>query len=186
MKVLSHTQANASRRRTPKFAAGLVAFSMVVTATFATPVRADEADVARAIGGLLTLFVIGKAIENSKSSTAPVTRKVTVDDSGMRRDRDHDRGAGDGRDRRTGRTGAFDIPNTCVISVKGKYERIQTVAMESCVMRERRSAVPLPRACETQLRTKHGRMNAYDVGCLNNFGYRVARTSDRDDSRVLR
>ncbi|MFT7045258.1 MAG: hypothetical protein ACJAYH_000522 [Celeribacter sp.] len=186
MEMLSMIKAKTSRKRTPKFAAGLVAFSMAVTATFATPARADDADVARAIGGLLTLFVIGKAIENSNSKSNPttVTRKVTVDDSGMYRDRERDRDKG--RDRRTKRGNAFEIPNTCVVSVKGKRERIQTVAIEACVMRERRSAMTLPRACETKVRTKRGRMDAYDVGCLNNFGYRVTRAGSRDGSRALR
>ena len=103
MEMLSMIKAKTSRKRTPKFAAGLVAFSMAVTATFATPARADDADVARAIGGLLTLFVIGKAIENSNSKSNPttVTRKITVDDSGMYRDRERDRDKG--RDRRANR-----------------------------------------------------------------------------------
>jgi hypothetical protein len=167
---------------------------MAISGASAVPARASDQDVARIIGGLATLFIVGKAIEHSKSkSSTPnvtVTRKVTVDDSGMYkghdRDRDHDRDGDRDRDGRLGRTSAFDIPNTCVVSVRGKHERFQTVAVESCVMRERRSAVPLPRACETRVHTKRGRMEAYDVGCLNNFGYRVTRSGDRDGSRALR
>lgn len=173
------TQTKTSTRRIPKFAAGLVALSMAVTATYATPARADDADVARAIGGLLTLFVISKAIENSGSKSNPpvtVTRKVTVEDNSKDKD----------RDRRTARKDTFEIPNTCVVSVSDKRKRIQSVALESCVMRDRHSAVALPRACETKVSTKRGRADAYDVGCLNNFGYRVTRSNDGKGGHALR
>lgn len=171
-------QNKTSKRRTPKFAAGLVALSMAVTAAYATPARAGDADVARAIGGLVTLFVIGKAIENSgsKSNTPTVTRKVIVDGHG--RHNDHDR--------RAARKDTFEIPNACVVSVRDKRKRVQSVALENCVMRERRSAVALPRACETKVSTKRGRTDAYDVGCLNNFGYRVTRSSGGNGSHALR
>lgn len=172
------TQTTTSKRRTPKFAAGLVALSLAISGVSAVPARAGDQDVARIIGGLATLFIVGKAIENSKSrSQKTSTEKRTVDDSGTHPRRDVGR---------FDRNNVFEIPNACVVSVRGKYERIQTVAMEACVMRERRSAVPLPRACETKVRTKRGRMEAYDVGCLNNFGYRVTRAGGRDGYRALR
>ena len=172
------TQTKTSKRRTPKFAAGLVALSLAISGVSAVPARASDQDVARIIGGLATLFIVGKAIEHSKSkSKRTSTEKRTIDDSGTHPRRDVDR---------FGRTNAFEIPNACVVSVRGRHERIQTVAMESCVMRERRSAVPLPRACETRVNTKRGRMEAYDVGCLNNFGYRVTRSGGRDGHRALR
>ena len=171
------TQIKTSKGRTPKFAAGLVALSMAVTAAYATPARADDADVARVIGGLVTLFVIGKAIENSgsksKASTA-ASHQVTLNDHGKR------------HDRRTARKDTFEIPNSCVVSVRDKRKRVQSVALENCVMRERRSAVALPRACETKVNTKRGRTDAYDVGCLNNFGYRITHSNGGKSGRALR
>jgi len=167
-----------SKRRTPKFAAGLVALSMAVTAAYATPARAGDADVARAIGGLVTLFVIGKAIENSgsKSNTPTVTRKVIVEGHGKHND----------HGRHAVRKNTFEIPNACVVSVRDKRKRVQSVALQDCVMRERRSAVALPRACETKVTTKRGRTDAYDVGCLNNFGYRVTGSSSGKGVNALR
>jgi hypothetical protein len=168
------THSKSSKRRTTKFAAGLVALSIAISGASALPARAGDEDVAKIIGGLATLFIVGKAIENSKSkSKAKAERDAQVSRSGHTFP---SRGVG-----RFGRTNAFEVPNSCVMSVQGKHHRIQTVAVESCVMRERRSAVPLPRACETKVRTKHARFDAYDVGCLNNFGYRVTRAHDRND-----
>lgn len=158
------TSIHASKKRTPKFAAGLVALSLAISGLSVAPARAGDADVARAIGGLLTLFVVGKAIENhsSKSKAAPVKSQ-------------HDRHNTPRVDRRS----SFDIPSSCVVSVQGNRNRLQTVAMENCVMKNRRSAVALPRACETVVRTKRGRADAYDVGCLNNFGYRVTQSDGK-------
>lgn len=162
------TQKKTTNRPIPKFAAGLVALSMAVTATYATPARADDADVARAVGGLLTLFVIGKAIENSGSkskTSATVTHKVIVDGHGKNKN----------SDRRIVRKNTFEISKSCVVSVRDKRARVQSVALENCVKRERGSGVALPRACETKVTTKKGRTGAYDMGCLNNFGYRATR-----------
>lgn len=167
MKTLAHTPKN----RTTKFAAGLVALSLAISGLSVAPARADDADVARAIGGLLTLFVIGKAVNNH-------TSKSTTSSAGTMHDRSNKHNAG----RTAGRRATFEIPSSCVVSVGGKRDRLQTVAMERCVTRERRSAAALPRACETVVRTKSGRASAYDVGCLNNFGYRVTQSGGKGGS----
>lgn len=167
------TQLKPSERRTPKFAAGLVALSMAVTAAYATPARAGDADVARVVGGLVTLFVIGKAIENS-GSKSKAQSKVVIE------------GHGKHNDRRTVRKDTFEIPNTCVASVRDKRKRVQSVALKNCVTRERHSAAPLPRACETKVSTKNGRTDAYDMGCLNNFGYRITRSNGGNGGHALR
>lgn len=169
------THSKSSKRRTPKFAAGLVALSIAISGASALPARASDEDVAKIIGGLATLFIVGKAIENSKSKSKPKAKTERYESPKRSGHTFPSRGVG-----RFGRTNAFDVPNSCVMSVQGKHHRIQTVAVESCVMRERRSAVPLPRACETKVRTDRARFDAYDVGCLNNFGYRVTRDHDRN------
>lgn len=162
-----------------KFTAGLLALS-IGTAGFVAPARASDQDVAMALGGLLTLFVVGKAIENNNKG------RVVVETS--RRDSDKWRGGNRGD--------AFNIPKACVVNVgssrdrndryqnndrNDRYQskdRSRLVAIERCVERERHARASLPRACETRVSTKRGRVDAYDLGCLNNFGYRVAGGHD--------
>lgn len=176
------------KRRTTKFTGALVAFSVVVASFAATPARADDADVARALGGLFTLFVIGKAIDNAndkpKSTTvyrkpAPkphtpivIHRKPTVQPGqhvsvSKRRKPTPPKAS---------HSDAFKIPNHCVVTARDGKRRAQTVALESCVVKSRKSARSLPNACEVRVHTKHGRGHAYELGCLTNFGYRVARS----------
>nr|WP_321506494.1 hypothetical protein [uncultured Celeribacter sp.] len=146
-----------------KFTAGLLAVSLATAGISAAPARASDNDVALALGGLVTLFVIGKALEN-KNDDHDRPARVTVP-------RHHDRD--DWRARNQGR--AFEIPGECVLSTRGQYDRGSRVAMENCLKRERVSKAKLPQACETRVRTQRGRQDAYDVGCLQNFGYRITR-----------
>lgn len=194
------TSIKARPRRTPKFVAGLVAFSIAISGLSAMPARANDADVARAIGGLLTLFVISKAIDNASNSptqTAHVPtwqqRQEWERQDRLRRERERREQARLEDQRREERrreearkakkrASSYEIDNTCVISVRGARDRIQTVALERCVKKTRKSAARLPRACETSVRTHRGRQDAYDIGCLNNFGYRVTRTTSHKDS----
>jgi len=151
-----------------KFTAGLLALSIGTAGLAAVPARASDQDVAMALGGLLTLFVIGKAIDNKGDN------KVVVETSRNKPDIWRDGNRGD----------AFLIPNKCVLSVAssrdghqykyGRENRTRLVALERCVDQNRKARAPLPRACETRVSTKRGRVDAYDVGCLSNFGFRVA------------
>tara|TARA_R110001583_G_scaffold195559_2_gene376496 strand:+ start:39883 stop:40428 length:546 start_codon:yes stop_codon:yes gene_type:complete len=153
-----------------KFTAGLLALSIGTAGLAAVPARASDQDVAMALGGLLTLFVIGKAIENKGD------HNVVVDTAHDKPDAWRDRNRGD----------AFLIPNECVLTVVssrdghqykyGHENRTRLVALERCVDQNRKARAPLPRACETRVSTKRGRVDAYDVGCLTNFGFRVARS----------
>lgn len=152
---------------TTKFAAGLVALSLAVSGFTAAPAHADDKDVALAVGGLLTLFVIGKAIDEAKDkkTSSQVTARVTRPDTPRKR-----------RSTPVVRDGHFKIPSTCVVPARSRHNRTETVALESCVMKSRKSAQSLPSACETRVRTKRGRAHAYELGCLTNFGYRVSRS----------
>lgn len=155
-----------------KFTAGLLALSIATAGISAAPARASEQDAALALGGLLTLFVIGKAIENKGRGDATVSRAPAPQHREQDWDRYRERGA------------AFRIPNQCVVSAKrGPSQRL--VALERCVDRESRAELRLPRACETRVKTRGHWRDAYDVGCLSNFGYRVTRER-RDWDRSAR
>lgn len=149
--------------RLTKFTAGLLALSMATAGISAAPARAGEEELALALGGLVTLFVIGKALENKGDDKVKVTQPPHHDQRRPGNDWGHD----------------FRIPNTCVMSA-GRGNKHRLVVLENCVEREtRQSRVRLPRACETRVHTRHGKREAYDVGCLSNFGYRIDRDRDR-------
>jgi hypothetical protein len=157
-----------------KFTAGLVALSIATAGFAAAPARAGENDAALALGGLVTLFVLGKALEDKNKDK----NKVAVSTSRHRDDRRNE----PWQDRNRGRD--FGIPNQCVASA-GQGSKQRLVAFENCIERDRRAQVHLPRACETRVKTRQGKVDAYDVGCLTNFGYRVERdrATYRDYSR---
>ncbi|TNE65787.1 MAG: hypothetical protein EP336_11810 [Rhodobacteraceae bacterium] len=148
-----------------KFTAGLVALSIATAGFAAAPARAGDNDAALVLGGLATLFALGKALDDKNKD------KVAVSTS---RYRDGHRNE-PWQDRNRGRD--FGIPNQCVASA-GQGAKQRLVAFENCIERDRRAQVHLPRACETRVKTRQGKVDAYDVGCLTNFGYRVERTRD--------
>ncbi|SFJ52997.1 hypothetical protein [Celeribacter neptunius] len=160
-----------------KFTAGLLALSLATAGISAAPARASEKDTALALGGLLTLFVIGKAIEDQKDK-ATVSRAPAPQPQPRVQDRDRYREQDRYRDRYAGQS----IPNQCVLSA-GRSGSQRLVAFETCIEREARRNVDLPRACETRVRTDSHWRDAYDVTCLSNFGYRVTanRQADRSD-----
>jgi hypothetical protein len=160
-KTSARTTTRSSMRRTTKFTAALVALSLGVSSLAAVPARAAEEDVALAVGGLLSLFILSKAIENAGDNkpSAKIAYKQPSKPTPQKRKR----------------ADAFKIPNKCVASARGRNNRVRTVAFESCVKRAHRTSVKLPSACETRVRTSKGRAQAYELGCLNNFGYRVTR-----------
>jgi hypothetical protein len=141
-----------------RFTAGLLALSVATAGFSAAPARAGEKEAALALGGLLTLFVIGKALDDKNDS------KVTVSSSHSNK-------------RPAPVRHSVQIPNQCVMSA-GNGGKHRLVAMENCLKSQKGHKVKtaqLPRACETRVNTRQGKKDAYDVGCLSNFGYSVRR-----------
>ncbi|AJE45098.1 hypothetical protein [Celeribacter indicus] len=143
--------------RLTKFTAGLLALSLAAAGLAAAPARAANEDLLKALGGLAAIVVIGKAIDNNRDKS---------------KEKHKDR-------KPAGRHAEYLIPRECVTSAtaddrRGGYrDRSRLVVTERCATRARASRTPLPRACETRLPTRQGRVDAYDLGCLTNFGYRV-------------
>ncbi|GAA3857357.1 hypothetical protein [Celeribacter arenosi] len=150
--------------RFTKVTAGLVALSVTMGAA-AAPARASDADVARAVGGLLTLFVIGKALENNSSKSAGKVKVATT--TNRKPSWEHNRGnSKNSKNRRT-------IPEECVIDVRG-YGSANDVAVKRCLTRSGVNTDRLPRQCAATLNTRRGPMSVYRTRCLADFGYRVA------------
>lgn len=174
------TATRPAKLRVTKFTGALVALSVAVSTVATAPAHANSEDVAKVIGGLTALFVIGKAIESAndsgkanghvqrKSSAAPAyptVKKTHPHKSHITRSPRHPKVSK-----------SFTIPRTCVTKARDSKHRSKTVALENCVMKHRRSARALPNACEVRVHTSRGRTHAYELGCLTNFGYRVSRS----------
>ncbi|WP_417250213.1 hypothetical protein [Celeribacter sp.] len=141
--------------KTTKFTAGLIAFSLAISAA-AAPARADDKGVATALGGLLALIVIGKAIEgSSKPAPAPVYNAP------------HNNGKGH-------KASPFDIPQVCVVTLDRRGAADSNIALKSCLQNKSNVKTPLPQRCEVDVRSNRRTLDAYDVSCLSRFGYQVA------------
>ncbi|WP_417258676.1 hypothetical protein [Celeribacter sp.] len=153
--------------RHTKFTAGLMAFSISVAA-YAAPARAGDEDVARAVGGLLTLFVVGKLIHESNKSSTPVAAPQPTH-------KPHNNKGHNGPSRHKAQPYShFDIPAQCVVKVDRRHGADTSIAVERCLDKTRRSNAPLPKRCETDIRAKSGTVEGYDMSCLGRFGYKVA------------
>lgn len=185
-------RAKAPRRSATKFTGALVAFSLGIATFSAAPARADNTDLGLALGGLLTLFVVGKALDNSSDNKASEKRaddrkandrKVSITVHKQPSVKPHSRYQPKPQIKKHPSTpktarvqNTFKIPSHCVVTGHDRHHRLKTVALENCVVKSRSSARALPQACEIRVNTKRGRTYAHEIGCLNNFGYRVTRS----------
>lgn len=143
--------------KTTKFTAGLIAFSLAVSAA-AAPARANSEDVVKVVGGLLTLLVIGKAIDSANDKSP---KPAPVYNYG------HGKGKGHA-------ASPFDIPQVCVVTLDRNGKRDSSVALKSCLEEKRVAKAPLPQRCEMDVRSNRRTLDAYDVSCLGRYGYEVA------------
>ena len=139
-----------------------------ITSLPAPAVAGDADDVARFLGTAATLFILGKAIEQSRDKK-----------------KDHKAGRAvraDPLPRVIGRPGAHDghhkrlrlapLPQQCLLRVSGANTKF--VMGERCLSRNYASAHPLPRDCRMAVQTERGPRPAYSVRCLRGRGYEVA------------
>ena len=141
------------------------------------PVQAGDAeDVARILGAAATLFIIGKAIEQSRDHKADKKKAE------KKKDRPPQIVRQDPLPRVIGRPGGHDgyrdrprlapLPQQCLLRVSGADTKF--VMGERCLSRNYASARPLPQACRTPVQTNRGVRPAYSVRCLRGQGYQVA------------
>lgn len=157
--------------RLTKFTAGLMALSLAIGGFSAAPARADGEDVAKVLGGLLTLYVIGKAIDDNKSDKKQTASKPKQPNKKKTHDHPHKENPFDRMHRKPGLS--YVIPSECIMTARGRHGGPQLVAFDKCLKRKRPVQAHLPVACETRVSTRHGKSKAYEMGCLTNFGYRV-------------
>ena len=164
-----------------KFIAAILAVSTTLAAFSAAPARAaSEEDIAKILGAAATIFIIGKAIENSrdkkddkKKRTVTHASKPVVQFYQNNQVRAHKKNSiPQVVPRNTQRTRAA-LPRRCVRQVSGAH--VRRVVMQPCLSRHYRSARALPRKCEMTVATQRGHRRAYALPCLRQRGYQVAR-----------
>ena len=167
-----------------KFIAAVLAVSTTIAAFTAAPARAgNEEDIARILGAAATIFIIGKAIQNSRDDDRS-------DDRGDRQKNsygDSFRHVNKFKDPQNYHKpvpqviprharpydGKAPLPEQCVRRISGG--KPNRVVMENCLERNYRSARELPRACKMVVATNRGKTNAYALPCLKQRGYTLAR-----------
>ncbi len=153
--------------RMTKFTAALMALSLAVAGTAAAPAKAGDEEIALALGGLLTLFVIGKALEDDKPKSAP----VVVEDDTYKHNKNGYKYWKPWPAEKT-------VPEACIEPVRYQGAR-EEMALQSCLVR----TVPLknlPRNCDEPVRTRTGGVaTAYDLSCMKNSGFKLEREIPR-------
>ncbi|MGR3290906.1 MAG: hypothetical protein ACU0C9_06875 [Paracoccaceae bacterium] len=145
---------------TRSLTASIVALSIALSSLSAAPARAaSNDDLGRIFAGALTLFIIGKALQDSKKSNNTVSR-FRYDDAVRTVPR--------------ARHTKKRLPQECYFKMRtdrgsrGVYGKI-------CLNELMRHANRLPRACRDTVRVRYGRRaEVYGAPCLKRHGYKVA------------
>lgn len=151
----------------------VLAATLSLTSLPAPAQAADADDVARFLGAAATLFIIGKAIEQSGDHKKKEEKKKdrhpqVVHQDPLPRVIDRPGGHNGYRDRPR----LAPLPQQCLLRVSGADTKF--VMGQRCLSRNYASARPLPQACRTPVQTNRGVRPAYSVRCLRGQGYQVA------------
>ncbi|MEN8750007.1 hypothetical protein [Marivita sp.] len=167
-----------------KFIAAVLAVSTTIAAFSAAPARAaSEEDIAKLLAGAATIFIIGKAIQNSR-------------DDDDRRDKKKEEVRHFVPDHRAGHVSKPPVythqkpipkvvprdvtqrhkevlPANCVRRIEGG--RVGRVVMGRCLERNNISTRSMPKACRMTVESRRGEVRAYALPCLRHRGYTLAR-----------
>ncbi len=134
---------------------------------------ADTKDVLGALLGIAALAAIAHEVKENKAERNRTTRRVYNDDGYYYggdgyRDRSWDR-----RDRQ-----AKVLPGECLrVLDNGRHDGI--VFPARCLSRNGVRTRELPDRCETQVRTREGRIDVYRARCLADAGWTLPRLARR-------
>ncbi len=164
------------------FIAAVLAISTTIATVSAVPARAaSEEDIAKLLAGAATVFIIGKAIQNSRDSSrkdgkknevrhhVPDHRPHVSTPQIYTQDRHIPKVVP--RDVKKPRTAV--LPTECVRRIEGGH--VNRVVMGRCLERNSISTTSLPKACRMTVQTRRGEARAYALPCLRHRGYTLAR-----------
>lgn len=160
-----------------KFIAAVLAVSTAIAGFSAAPARAaSEDDIAKLLAGAATIFIIGKAIENSrdKDRKDKTHKKKTVKKHYTHPNVIDHRPIPKVVPRHRHQFDRYTaLPRKCVRRIEGGH--VKRVVMGRCLERNYNSARALPRACRMKVATQRGTRRAYALPCLRHRGYTLAR-----------
>ena len=140
-----------------KFIASILAASLAITSLAAAPARADQDDLARFLVGTTALVIIGAALSNrnsNDSATVEVTRRRDVERPRPRRN--------------------TALPGFCRSRVWTRDGNVRFMDGR-CLRQNYDQARDLPRACRIRVGEGQHTRRGYEMRCLRNRGYTVAR-----------
>lgn len=152
-----------------RFIALIIAAAVAVTGLSAAPARADE-DAARLIAGLAALALLGAAIRShnkdndgyvARRTSPPVTGPMPHRPELWRKYRRHD--------------GRWVLPGHCLRELRTGHGQVARFLGKHCLDTNYRHARSLPPMCRERLWTQTRVRNGYDVQCLRQKGYQIAR-----------
>ncbi|MBK5934894.1 hypothetical protein C8N32_103138 [Rhodovulum imhoffii] len=148
----------------PKFLVSAVAALSLAVAGAAPARAADADDIAKALFGAATLFVIVKGLEKDDKPRAQRDRRPRVE---PHRPRQEIIRPAPSRAKRA-------LPGACVRHIETRRGATRKVVGQRCLERQGYRG-RLPRACEVIVETRRGDRLGYGAHCLRQKGYRVAR-----------
>ncbi|QFT61834.1 hypothetical protein [Roseivivax sp. THAF30] len=139
--------------------------AMILAASTAIAVSAQEArakpeDVAKVVGGIALLYIVGEAL-------AAETRKDSNDETTVVA---HDKPAKAGHRQANGR-GRVELPQRCRTVVDTHRGKHRQVYIARCLERNYVDVARLPEACALPVNTNRGRRLAYGARCLERYGF---------------
>lgn len=166
-----------------KFIAGVIAAAVVVTTLGASPARADDKDVARAVAAILGIAIVGKIIHdrNKDRDEEAVTHRrpePVYQPPRVHRPRDEYRPGGVHPRPLPDRVGRGDrrlLPGHCFRSYDTRHGPVRMFG-EDCLQQTMRHANRLPQHCLRQVRANRTRIYGYEARCLRDAGYQLARS----------
>ncbi|MEP1522374.1 hypothetical protein [Ascidiaceihabitans sp.] len=149
-----------------KFISTVAAVSIALTAFSAAPARAGDDDVAKVLGALVGLAVLG-AIINDKRHDAEAQHQPRPRVHNPRRP--YTNPAPRPLPRR------FVLPNRCLRTVPLRNGKRINAFGQGCLNNHYRHVNSLPRHCARADRSKNRVIHSYGARCLQKAGYKLAR-----------
>jgi hypothetical protein len=163
---------------TRKFIGLVLATSLTITTIGAAPARADNVDdVATVLGVAATLFVLGKALEDSGKSSTTQKQYVHSAPQTTYKPKQHNswqppKSEAKPWNQPTKYRSKPPLPAGCAIRVRGQNTRY--ALGEKCLRTHYQSARPLPRECK--IRITNPSRPGYSLRCLRENGYELNQT----------
>jgi hypothetical protein len=156
-----------------KFIAGVAALSIALTGLAAAPARAGDEDVAKIVGALVGLAILGAVINDNRKGDVVVTQPRKHPRAHPRPHVQPRRPYADPGPRPLPRR--FVLPSRCLRTVPLRNGQRVSAFGQGCLNKYYGHANSLPRKCARADRAKNRVIYSYGTRCLQNAGYKLSR-----------